>query len=206
MKKVTFKQFELAVREARQYVKNYDKSRWKICELALSVCDSTHGGRKLEGIFTVKRFADAIEIDHKTLHDWIRVKTLVYDRLPKSELKDKTKYNYEDLRETCLKVDRSFTPKQVLTEWRERLSIPRETKRFFKYIKYLNTILYNAQRPLQMRLVNKEAIKEMITKCDTIRNLLNKELELRENFSSEDRLLEKYRKISKSIKEAKQIT
>lgn len=201
--KITFKQYEAAVREARAYINRYDKVRWKVCELALSVCDTSHGGRKIESVFSLAKFADAIELDRKTLYEWCRIKRLVYDKLPATETKNTANYLYSDLRDVVDKVKPDSRPKEVLAIWREQLSKPMESKKFYKYDKHLSAILYNAQRPIMMNLVEKEIIEKISGKCALISKLLDKELELRKKFSMEERLLKKQKTINNAISKAR---
>jgi hypothetical protein len=177
--------------------------RWKICNIASRVCDVSHGGRKVHS-FSITAFARAIELDPKTLHQWMRVKKLVLDKLPAVELKDVSKYNYQDLALVCDKLSKDSSRKEVLNTWRAHLALPLETKKFIKYDKHLNAILYNAQRPMNLLLIDKEVILQISEKCRTISKLLDIELRLRDKFSSEHRLQEDRLKRSTAIKEARE--
>lgn len=201
IKRVTFKEYEAAVRFARQFINHYEKVRWKICEAALNVCDTSYGGRKVKGIYSLAKFADDIGLDRKTLYQWIRVKIFVVDKLPAIELKDQSKYNYTDLADVSEKVNKDCTKQEVLMVWRAQLAQPRESKKFIKYSKHLNALLYNAQRPLQLQLVDLNYIEEIISKCELIAKLLKKEIELRKKFSIEQRLTARDKKIDSAVKD-----
>lgn len=201
--KVSFLEYEKAVREARQYINRYDRVRWKICSIAARVCDTSHGGRKAAGIFSITKFAQAIELHPKTLHQWMQVKRLVVDKLPATELKNKS-IQFSDLADVCDRVDKDSTKREVLNSLRVQMAIPLENKKFIKYEKNLNAILYNARRPLQMRLVENQFIEKIISKCTLINKLLTVELKLRKQFTIEQRVKSKNSLIKKAINEAKE--
>lgn len=201
-KKISFKEWELAVREARAFINRYDKVRWKIVNIALRVCDTSHGGRKGENVFSVTKFANAIDLNPKTLLQWIRVKQLVVDKLPKTELKNKALYNFTDLQDTCLKVNEDSTKKEVLRAWIDQINVPRHDKKFIKYEKHINAILFNAQKPIYLIDVNEDILLKIANKCELVARLLKAELEFRKKYSIEERLMNKTRKETKAIKEA----
>lgn len=205
-KKTTNKQWEIAIRTARQFVTNYDKTRWKICEIALGVCNITYGGRRSPMEFTLKRFANEIEINYQTLHDWIRIKRLVYDKLP-IKVRDKISgYKYTDLADVCEEVDEKSTPKQVYTKLKEVLSELPENKKFMMYYdKGLGAILYNAQRPINMMNVDSNIIQKIVDRLKLITSLFEKELELRKKYSKTDRLVKAKDKFTAAVEQANNI-
>lgn len=202
MKKITFQEFEKAVREAKAYVNNYDKVRWKIVDICLRVCDTSKGGRKTEEIFSIHKFSEAIELNPKTLYEWIKIKTRVVDKLPATELKNKASYSFSDLADVSEKVNSDFTKKEVLQAWREQLSQPLEARKFVRYTGHLKSILYNAQRPLNLMLVDIEIIKKIESMAGLISKFLKKEIELRKKISNEKRLTGRESQIASAIKES----
>lgn len=181
-RKVTPQEWEAAIRKARQYTAGYHRARWIIADLALSVCDVSLGGRKGPTVYSIRRFADEIEIDSKTLYQWIRVKRLVLDKLPKMVQKNAHKYLYQDFDAVCELVKKDTSPREVRDIWMTHLKTDPDTKKFKKYSAHLNALLYNAQRPIMMREVSADLINEMIKKCDLISSLLRKELQFRERY------------------------
>jgi hypothetical protein len=198
-KKMNQKQWELAIRQARQFVANYAKTRWKIVAIAESVCDISVGGRGKETVYTVRRFAEAIEIHEHTLYEWIRTKRLVLDKLPARYTNHPEKLSYGDLHEVCGKVDQKTTPKEVLSHYMTVTKEKPENRKFIKYNRVLNSILYNAQRPLNMTEVDEEVLKPIIDKCNTIVGLLTTELQLREKFTMQERVMKKHKKQQKAL-------
>lgn len=185
--KVTKQEWETAIRKARQYTSGYRNARWIIAELAFEVCDTAHGGRKTESIYSVKRFADEIEIDVKTLYQWMRVKRLLLDKLPKMIRNNPNKYNYTDFENVCDQVNAEMNEKEIKDIWVSYHKRPPESRKFEKYLEGLSGILYNAQRPMIMKDVENKYIEKMLEKITLISGLLNKELELREKYKDTKR-------------------
>ncbi len=181
MSSVTSKQWETAIREARQYVANYDKTRWLIVKIALRVCDITHGGNN-KNVYTLARFADEIEINDHTLYEWVRMKRYVIDKLPKGVQAAPHKNTYAHYKEVLDRVNKDTTVREVRDIFLEVGKEDPRKKKFLKYNKVLNSISYNAQRPIRMAEIPAEHILDMIKKMKLITALLNKELELREKF------------------------
>lgn len=73
------------VEKAKAFVLQISKCRLQIAELALEVCDVRWGGgahwANHEGTYTLKRFAEEIGVNPKTLSNWVRVKRNVMDKL-----------------------------------------------------------------------------------------------------------------------------
>lgn len=179
--------WELAIREARALVPSYSKNRFKIVEVAKQVCDLNHGGRKTTGVYTIAQFARAIEVNPKTLYEWMRVKRLVVDKLPKTYL-TKNKTSYDDLAETANKVTPDSSKKAVLEAMKAQRDVPVGDKKFLKYRDHINGLLYNAERPMLLLHVDKELIGEIIKRTTKISSLLRAELKLRKKLSVDKRI------------------
>jgi hypothetical protein len=182
MSKCTPQKWEHAVRKARQYVRDYSSSRWIISELALEVCDIYPGGRKSQTIYSVSKFSEEIEIDRKTLYEWIRVKKLVLDKLPKMVRNNPGKYLYTDFEAVAAKITVNSSVAEVRLAWNEHFKRPPETKKFEKYLKGLNALIYNVTRPMVMKDVEEHLILQVIEKTNLIKNLSEKELQFRKKY------------------------
>jgi hypothetical protein len=174
--------WEEAVREARTYVANYDKARWIIADIALRVCDMSHGGRKA-ALYSVTNFATDIELNRKTLYEWLRVKRLVYDKLPKGVQTKAHTYDYWSFEEVANQVDEHTSPREVKVLFEQQLQVNPASKKFNKYMKNLKSIMFNATRPLMMQDIDTDTVVKMRDMAKTIVGLLNKELELREKYT-----------------------
>jgi transposase-like protein len=187
--KITFAEWENAVREARSYLSNWTKARWKIVNIALRVCDVSKGGRKHENTYTLKRFANDIDINEHTLYEWVRCRHNVLDKLPKMIVRNIEAGHVEHklVTDVLSKISADANKKEVLGYYMEMAGMEPETRKFQKYDQHLRALLYNAQRPLQMKFANEEILKAMIQKCEAIAAMFKKELELRKKFSADDR-------------------
>lgn len=181
--KVTFKKWSENIRKARQYVSSYDKVRFVIAGLALEVCDYSHGGRKGESIFSVRKFAEEIDVDRKTLYEWIRCKRYVVDKLPKQVQNNIKKYKYEDLSQVLQTVGSEASKKEVYSCLQMVMKIDPTTKRFGKYLKHLKSVAYNCGKPMNMTEIPEELMNEIIGICKVIISGMEREIELRKRLS-----------------------
>ena len=171
--------WEDLVKEARQFVANYDKTRWKIADLAIRACD-IHHGKKDESIYTIARFAIDIGMSKGTLSDWVRVRRLVLDKLPKEIQKNPSKHGYSYYKEVAEKVEFESPATEVRELFEQEVSMDHSKRRFIKYYKHLKTILYNAERPELLKDLDKVQLNKFMVTCSEIHRLLKKELDLRE--------------------------
>jgi len=188
---LSIKKFKENVRKARQYVNNYDKVRFVIAGLAQEVCDLSHGGRKVDGVFSIANFATHCEINPKTLYDWIRIKRNVADKLPKVIQDNIHLESYQNLRE----VDMISTPEDDKNEIYEKLKFvkakdPQEAK-LIKYNKNLKSVLFSVSRPLLIENVTEATLLGMISLLDNIKAKILEELNLRKTLSATERKVEK---------------
>ena len=79
------KRWQEYVDRAKSYISKMAQHRLDIAMLALEVCDIRWGGgdhwANHEGTYTLKRFAEEIGLNPKTLSGWVRVKRNVIDKL-----------------------------------------------------------------------------------------------------------------------------
>lgn len=190
-KSVNPKQWETAIRSARQYVNNYAKVRWKIVDICLSVCDYSHGGRKAKTAWSVKRFAGEINLEPKTLYEWVRIKRVVFDKLP-GKIRDKAhKYKYDDFCKAGESLTPESTNKEVYSAFLSVLDMPPEQRKLEKYMSVVDTLIYNASRPMLMKDIPDDMVQGYVKKLTLARNLMEKELELRERFKDQEQLTKK---------------
>lgn len=178
--KTTARQWQIAVRKAKQFVSNYDKARWIIAGLAMEVCEIKVGGHT-DRTYTLAQFAKEIGLERGTLSDWVHTKRLVYDKLTVVDRKQAHKIPYQIFTEVRSMVPEDATTKQVQRAMRDVQQIDPNIRKFAMYEGKLNAILYNAQRPINMMEVPVETIEVLIKKCNLIVNFLSQELETRQN-------------------------
>ena len=203
-KKITLEQWEKAIREAREFYNKLDQHRFRVAEICLGVCDVVHGGR-VDHRFTITAFARAIGIHHKTLTEWCRIKRLVVDKLPASILKKESRY--ETYRMTVGSVTSDSTTQEVLTAFKSFSSIDPRLDSWNKYEKVVNTIIYNASKPINLMNIPHENIMSMQNKLNLANNLLIRELEFRKTNDSGAKalMLKKVNKFKRSIDMIKEI-
>lgn len=182
-KKITKAKWEENVRKARAYTKDYSKARWVIAELALEVCDYSYGGDKSSS-YSLKKFAQEIELETKTLYNWVRIKRMVYDKLPKTVQTKAHEHNFSDFISVSGRIDHDSTPLQVRKQWAEQMKLSPDSNKFEKYLSHINAILFNAARPIRMKDIKAEILIAMIEKMTLCVSLLQKELEFREKYPS----------------------
>lgn len=179
-----FEAFTNAVREARQYVRKLERTRFIIAEIAMRVCDYSHGGRKPDHVFSLSRFANEIDLDRKTLYEWCRMKRLVVDKLPKT-IKEKIHVvKYADLRETLDDVTPKEDPKVVYEIFKKKQDQDPHLRKFRKYAQRLSAILYNINRPLCMKDVSDKTLNDILSQVLLIKKGIEKELQLRVKYKT----------------------
>lgn len=202
---VSFKEWAQAIREARSFIADYDKNRWKVADIAMKVCDRSHGGRK-GNHFSIKKFAEEIDLNPKTLYEWIKTKERLIDnrsmRLRKEAL---GKRAYTDLAIIASSLSEDVSKSQVISNYMNYFEQAPENLKFIKYGRFLKSLLFNASRPIQMLSVDSEVIVEMIKSLETILGCFKKELELREKYSPADRLLKDKKRIKSGVDEAMEL-
>lgn len=202
-KKVTNREWSMAIREARSFISNYDKYRWKVVTLALGVCDYSHGGRK-ESQFSLKKFSAEIGLNSKTLYEWVAVKRKLLDKLPTDVLKKEAinKRGFQDLKLVADKLELDSSASEAKTQYMQFFAQKPEEIKFSKYLKTLKTLLYNSQRPITMLEVSTEILEEMIAVLLAISGGFEAELEIRKKYGPKERLITHKKEIATAIREA----
>lgn len=84
--------YEQCTELSKKYITGNRTNRLAVAALAIQACKIKQGGdvkskKFIEGVYgkTLRQFSVDIKMHYKTLHGWVAAKTLVIDRLPKSE-------------------------------------------------------------------------------------------------------------------------
>lgn len=83
-KKPDHSKWEENIALAREIVSTKKINQMRVATLALEVCEITWGGRAnryADEMYTLKRFANEIGVNMKTLSGWVAIKTKVYEKL-----------------------------------------------------------------------------------------------------------------------------
>lgn len=155
-----------AVVEAKSVVGRMNTDRLKIAELCLKVCEIQVGGnwRAFSRIYTVHKFAQEIGVHPKTLHQWIRVKRNVHDKLPPGEWVDNWVFALRADREVGAAAD----PKDVLKKYRKEKKRSQPAIKFYSAHKAIRNFLYLTETRDLLKHVSKEEIKYAL---ETVRDL-----------------------------------
>ncbi len=170
------------IKLAKALVGGLDRHRWQITELAMDCCEQSRGQRGNDSEFTYKKFCVAIDIEYKTLINWVRIKKLVVDKLTVKQRDGIKEIPVELLKRTCDKVDEFSTPRFVRNILKEEAGVDPNRIRFIKYIKNVKTVLYNVSRPVRLIEITDDDLIMLNKLTNLITNLTNKEIEFRRQF------------------------
>lgn len=201
---MTEKKWKFLIAKARgMSLRKTNKLRMQVAEVAINACEIERGGNS-NIRFSVARFAREIDLAKSTLHDWLRMKQQVVDKLP---VKVREKINdipYTTLDSILIKVDKDMTTRQVRMIFKEELSINPAILKIKKYKSHINGLLFNAKNPQYLIDIPDQLILDCVQLCQLTANLLKKELEYRKKHGTLT-LLDNEEKIAKAVKAAEDI-
>lgn len=180
------KQWKINVKKARLYVRDYDKSRWIIAQLANEVCvEGKNKHKEAHGQFTYRNFARQIDLNYKTLLDWCRIKKQVVDKLPSYIKNNADKFLYAHFKECSELVDPKDSPNLVRQKFKTVVGANPTHRKFKKYISHLSAIHYNSINPVLLNDVSDEQIQAVISYCKEIVEKMELELDYRRKYPDE---------------------
>ena len=147
------------VKEAKFLLEERHKLRMEVAQLAIEAF-------KIKGV-CVKYFAQEIGINPSTLAEWVSLKKSVYDKLPKTPKYQKAKSIsiYKDLRKI---LPKDSTGEEVQQAYDDYYSKGKDYMKFAKYIKVLNTIIFNIEDEIKLTQATDEQIVEIEYLCNKI--------------------------------------
>ena len=159
------------IKKAIILVTDYKNIRFKMVELALKACLIHRGGRVTANRYTIKNFAIAIGMPPKTLNEWIRIKTNIYDNLT---IKDKKNITFTTLRTIDKQMvgekrDKGFN-KKLKSAIKNIKSKTATTIKMEKYRDHLKTIHFNCTNRSMIEDCDLELIGEIAHLCRGIVN------------------------------------
>lgn len=161
-----------AVAECRKVLHLNKNKQMIIAGWAQKLCDTRHGGRKIETPIsepTIARFAKDLNLNERTVYEWIRIKRRIYDPLPEAKRKG---LNFGTLQRCIRRIKASDSAKRVEAIINDELESPPESIRFRKYLGHLRTILYNAERPQNLEFADAETLQKMVQYTQQINDKL----------------------------------
>jgi len=124
------------VEQGQKIVESMGQDRLKVAELAIAACDIAHGGgnhwKKFEGVYTLNRFAKEIGVSYKTLHNWVRIKRNVYDKLVEVGAKPDATTQWHVMSSVASRCKADEKPKEVLAKFEKW-----DVKKDFNHQRYL---------------------------------------------------------------------
>lgn len=185
-----------ALRKARTLYYKPGQNRFKIAKLAMDVCDRTQGGHSSRK-YTVNAFARAVGLNGKTIHEWIRLKETVVDKLGVKV--DVDKLPIQAITAVFRKAKSDMTNLQVRSLLDEEMKRPSDSRKWEKYLLNLNTLITNSMAPPLMEGTTDEVLKEVVVRCKKIVKYMNLEIEFRAKHCTKKRSAKKAKKFKDAI-------
>ena len=169
------------VAEAKPYIIGMQKARMEVAKIAIAACDIQWGGgnhwKKFEGVFTLKRFAEEIGVNSKTLSEWCAVRRLVYDKLPEGVWVDR---DYMAACRTRKKVSRTSSPEEVARHYTDEVGRDQMSYYFIRAVSRLKTTRHMIFKKANLDELDIEEVREMRDICREIEQRLTKHLDTKE--------------------------
>ncbi len=156
--------WETNTAKSREMVKSRKEIQMKIASLAMEVCEITHGGGRKD-IYTIKRFAKEVGINQSTLSNWLSVKRMVFDKMPKNISAQAT---YAQLLDVARVIDSNATRQEVVKKYEENKSQDSGAKAVIYQTKHLRSLDYNIVQKKYADNGAEEILQECLFYCKRI--------------------------------------
>jgi len=142
----------LGIKEARQM---------EIAIIALDICEITWGGGRSrhDELFTLKRFAHEININPKTLSNWIAVKKLVYDKIPQ---KIRNEVTFTFMAQIAKSINKDSSPAKVSKMISKFIDQSSVDVKLLGYLGVVKSILYNLEERSGSITCGKDTLEEIL--------------------------------------------
>lgn len=159
-----------AIVEAKHIVGRMNLDRLAVADICLKVCEIQVGGnwRAFSRVYTVHKFAAEIGVHPKTLHQWLRIKRNIHDKLPTGEWVDNWVFALRADRE----VGAAAAPEDVLKKYRKEKKRSAPAVRFYSAHKSLRNFLYLTETRDLLKHVSKDDIKLALDTIDGLKKAL----------------------------------
>lgn len=164
------------VERAAKVVSRMAQNRLEVATIALEACDIYQGGGAHwsghEGIYTIKRFAEEIGINPKTLSNWVRTKRNVYDKLVQAGHEVDVVRDWAAMTRTADTCTAKETPEQVKKKFGkiDPAKGPMNPEKYFiqglRRIRSLN--YYLTEHKPKKKAFAPEDLKELKSACRSI--------------------------------------
>lgn len=161
--------WERYVASAKVFVTKMNRSRMEVAKLAIEACDIQWGGgnhwKKFEGVFTIKRFAEEVGINSKTLSEWCSIKRLIHDKLPEGVWSDS---DFMAAYRSRKKVSRTSSPEEVAKIYTDELNRDQTNFYLFRGLSRLKTTRHLIFKKANLNDLDIEELTEMRDICREI--------------------------------------
>jgi len=163
------------VNEAKAIVVARQSMQIKIAEYALEVCEIDWGGvhSKYSDKFTMKRFAEEIGLNARTLSTYINIKKNVFDKLDQNL---QTKASYTIMHHVARTVDRSTTKKILRQKVKNELSFAAVDRKLISYTKALRSLCHLFEKGEPQIDGSKTVLEEVKYYATTLKELVDQHI------------------------------
>jgi hypothetical protein len=177
------KRFTECASEAKKIValiRLQNKHRMKVAELALKACTIVHGGKNIYERFTVKKFGERIGVNHRTIHEWIRIYRMVYSKLDQERKEDYNRLGSARVRYVMKGLSGKEQPKTIQNKFDKAYKQGGEIDKIDKYLRNLGTLIYNVSNSSRMISLDDKLLYQILEKSNTIAGYVKLELKHRD--------------------------
>lgn len=163
------------VSKAKDIVQKVRGYQMLVAGLAMEVCEITRGGNKKEFSerYTIRRFAKEIKCHHKTLSQYVAIRTVVFNKLKPNQKSDCIYSNLEYVARHVQRTDTAFRVQKVYEKF---LKEDPYTRTIIRYLKDLRSLHKNYAGRRAAPKLSKEINSEVLFFCGGIIHHIKKEL------------------------------
>ena len=121
------------------HLRNTNEYRMRIAGLAVEACEIVLGGHKGKDRYTLVQFAKDIGMNHSTLHDWVRVKTLIYDKITEKQRKKFVDLSHNQLQHLKAGLIKTSGATEVRNKYDKLMALPEGFAKAQNYIRHLRS-------------------------------------------------------------------
>ncbi len=150
------------IEEARPWVKKLCSDRLEVAKIAIRACRIKQGGgahwSKFEGVYTLKRFAEEVGVNYKTLSGWVSAYRNVISKLPEGVYVDGS---FETIRRIRDKVTKKTPAAEVAALYHKELGTNRDREQLTRGLKRFRTLHYFVRHKADLEKMRTETPDEL---------------------------------------------
>lgn len=165
-------EYERLVERGSEIVSNMKTAKYDLCELALKVCRIQVGGHVTDKpYYSIKRYAEDIGMNYKSLAKWLEEHRNVVKKLP---IKPKAE-DYKVIRQVMKRVNSKNTIAEVREVYNKYKDYSQEDLLLLSNIKYAKTIR-NFLQDNKLGLLQEEDLNVLINVIKEINQVIKEQL------------------------------